>query len=56
MEGNKREVHQVSVDTAVGYLLVVGSLYRSLLQTEGPDIQYCKEQLFLLLFCFLVFF
>ena len=52
MEGSKREVHQVSVDAAVRYLLVLGLLYHFLLQTEGPGIQYCKEQIFLFQFFF----
>ena len=56
MEGSKREVHQVSVDAAVRYLLVLGLLYHFLLQTEGPGIQYCKEQIFLFLFFFVFVF
>ena len=55
MEGSKREVRQVSVDAAVRYLLVMGLLYHFLLQTEGPGIQYCKEHIFLFLFCFYLF-
>ena len=50
MEGSKREVRQVSVDAAVRYLLVMGLLCHSLLQTEGPGIQYCKEQIFFFFF------